>query len=122
VSLTSSMTTQINPPDRARALPIRFVNYCANIRWKDRIPLVVLFLGILYLGDTLVLWLPIPSGRQQYGVVKVRRYYAIQYKGNKIEYGYDGIVNEACAHSLFPQFGLLPCWYASRKTQEWVNY
>jgi hypothetical protein len=119
-------SAEINQPQKARAgwkapLPGRFISYCATIRWKDRMPLVVLLVGLLYLCDMLVLWLPIPPGRQQYGVVKVRRYYAIQFKGNKTEYGYDGIENKACTHSVFPQFGLPPCWYASCKTQEWVT-
>jgi hypothetical protein len=82
---------------------------------------VVLFLCVLYLGDALALWLPIPRGRQQYGVVPIRRYYAMPLKGGKTEYGYDGTENQTCVHSLFPHFGLPPCWYASRKTQKWVT-
>jgi|HubBroStandDraft_1064217.scaffolds.fasta_scaffold180529_1 hypothetical protein len=83
--------------------------------------IVVLSLCILYVGDALALWLPIPRGRQQYGVVQVRRYYAIPLKGGKTWYGYDGTENQDCANSLFPQFGLLPCWYESRKSVKWVS-
>lgn len=81
----------------------------------------VLCVCVAYLGDTLALWLSIPRGRQQYGVVRIQRYYAMPLKGGKTECGDAGTENETCAHSLFPHFGVPPCWYASRKTDKWVT-
>jgi hypothetical protein len=82
---------------------------------------MVLFLCVLYLGDALAFWLPIPPGRQQYGVVQIQRYYAMPLKGGKTEYGSDGTETQTCVHSLFPHQGLPPCWYASRKTVRWES-
>ncbi|MGO9449563.1 MAG: hypothetical protein ACLQDV_00750 [Candidatus Binataceae bacterium] len=87
---------------------------------KRKAFIVLLFLCVLYLGDAVVLLLPIP-GRQPYGVVQVRRYYVMPLKGGKTEYGYDGTENESCAQSLFPHSGLPPCWYASRHTEKWIT-
>ena len=82
--------------------------------------IAVLSLCGLFLADTLALWLPIPGGRQQYGVVQVRRFYAMPLKGSKTEYGDAGIENVTCVHSLFPHFGYNPCWYANRHKVKWV--
>jgi hypothetical protein len=60
-----------------------------------RIALIaVAALCVIYFGDALVLRLM----HQPYGVVQVRRYYAMPLKGNKT-----------------------PCWYASRKKEKWVT-
>jgi hypothetical protein len=83
--------------------------------------IVVAALCVLYLGDALTVWLPLPPGRQQYGTVQIHRYYAMPLKGGKTEYGAAGTENETCVHSLFPHFGLRPCWYASRHSEKWVT-
>jgi hypothetical protein len=79
--------------------------------------IVALSLFVLYLADTLLFHL----ASQPYGVVQVRRYYAMPLKGGKTEYGDAGVENDTCAHSLFPHAGFAPCWYASRKTEKWVT-
>lgn len=75
----------------------------------------------LFLLDTLAAWIPIPPSRQVYGEVKVEVFYAMQLKGNRTEYRDAGIQKRTCVHAIFPHFGYSPCWYASRKTEEWLN-
>jgi hypothetical protein len=81
----------------------------------------VLSVSGLFLADALALWMPIPPGRPQYGVVQVRRYYAMPLKGNKTEFGDAGVENVTCAYALFPHSGYAPCWYASRHKVKWVT-
>jgi hypothetical protein len=83
-----------------------------------RIALIaVAALCVIYFGDALVLRLM----HQPYGVVQVRRYYAMPLKGNKTEYGDAGVENDTCVHALFPHGGFAPCWYASRKKEKRVT-
>jgi len=87
---------------------------------KRALIIAVLSLCGLFLADTLALWLPVPAGRRQYGVIQVRRFYAMPLKGSKTEYGDAGTENVTCVHSLFPHFGYSPCWYADRNKVKWV--
>ena len=86
--------------------------------WMAKIALTaVAVLCVLYLGDAIAFRL----ARQPYGVVKVRRYYAMPLKGNRTEYGDAGVENDTCVHALFPHAGFPPCWYARRHTEKWVT-
>lgn len=78
-------------------------------------------LFVVYLADTLAIWIPIPPSRQVYGEVQVRVFYAMPLKGNRTEYEDGGIQKQACVHAIFPHFGDSPCWYASRHTQKWLT-
>jgi hypothetical protein len=83
--------------------------------------IVVASLCVLFLLDTLVVSLPIPSSRQVYGQVQVRLFYAMPLKGNRTEYRDGGIQKQTCVRSLFPHFGFSPCWYAARHTEKWLT-
>lgn len=61
------------------------------------------------------------SRNPQFGSVTVHRFYRIPQKSGKIEIQYDGDYTYDCARSLFPHSGDKPCWYLSRKTEEWVD-
>ena len=74
----------------------------------------VLSLVILYLGDYLSVRYRIPKSRSQFGVVKIRRYYAVGLKSGKTDYMFLAPENQVCVHSLFPHFGYSPCWYLRR--------
>lgn len=76
---------------------------------------------LLYAADFVVLKVRIATGRNPYGTVTVRSYYSIAKKNNKVEYDYIGTEDETCTHSLFPQGGHNPCWYASSHTERKIE-
>jgi len=80
------------------------------------------FLLLLYVGDYISIACRIPPGRQQFGSVEVQKLLAVPQKDRKIEYIADPPVAQQCVHSLFPQLGLTPCWYASRHAMQTINY
>jgi len=80
-----------------------------------------LSLLILYVGDYLSVRYRIPKGRDQFGVVKVQRYYAVGLKSGKTEFMFLGPKNLPCVHSLFPHFGYSPCWYLSRRKVQRID-
>jgi hypothetical protein len=88
---------------------------------KRLLLITVLSLLILYIGDDLSVRYKIPRGRQQFGVVRVQRYYAVGLKSGKTEFMFLGPQNQVCVHSLFPHFGYSPCWYLSRKRVQRVD-
>jgi hypothetical protein len=77
--------------------------------------LTVLSLLMLYIGDYVSVRYRIPKNRNQFGTVKVRRYYAVGLKSGKTEFMFLPPQNQVCVHSLFPHFGDAPCWYLSRR-------
>jgi len=83
--------------------------------------ITVLSLLVLYIGDDLSVRYKIPRGRQQFGVVRVRRYYAVGLKSRKTEFMFLEPKNQTCVHSLFPHFGYSPCWYLSRRNVQRVD-
>lgn len=56
-----------------------------------------------------------------FGSVTVHTYYAVKLKSGKTEYDYAGDHNISCANSLLPQYGVPPCWYAGRHTEEQIT-
>ena len=86
---------------------------------KRKLILAVLLLGLLYLGDFLSLRLRIPA-RDTFGNVTVHTYYSVKLKSGKTEYDYAGDHDVTCSNSMFPQFGVKPCWYARRHTDEQI--
>ncbi len=69
---------------------------------------------LLYAVDYLSLRLAIPRGRERFGTVQVRHYYAIAEKNNRVEFQFDPPEDQACVHSIFPHLGDQPCWYVKR--------
>jgi hypothetical protein len=80
-----------------------------------------LLAAAVYAGDYLSLRYRIPNNRESYGVVRVRRYYAVTMKNGKPEYFFDEPRDETCVYSLFPHFGNPPCWYLERRTTQLVK-
>ncbi len=76
---------------------------------------------LLYVTDFVVLRIRIATGHNPYGTVTVRSYYSIAKKNNKVEYDYIGTEDETCTHSIFPQNGHSPCWYASSHTERKID-
>jgi len=87
---------------------------------KRKLIMVVVVLAILYLGDFLSLRFRIPS-RDTFGSITVHTYYVVKLKNGKTEYDYAGDHDVSCTNSLFPQFGVRPCWYARRRTEEQIT-
>ncbi len=87
---------------------------------RRKLIIVVLVLGILYLGDLLSLRFRIPA-RDSFGSVTVHTYYVVKLKSGKTEYDYAGDHDVSCTNSLFPQMGNNPCWYARRNTEEQIK-
>jgi hypothetical protein len=87
---------------------------------KHKLIIVVVVLGILYLGDFLSLRIRIPV-RDTFGNVTVHTYYVVKLKNGRTEYDYAGDHDVSCTNSLFPQFGVKPCWYARRRTEEQIT-
>jgi len=42
-------------------------------------------------------------------------------KNGKVEVFYDQPLTEVCVHSIFPQVGDRPCWYASSRTVKSID-
>ena len=83
--------------------------------------ITVVTLFALYVCDYLSLQYRIPKGREQFGVVKIRRYYAVGLKSGKTEFMFLEPKNQTCVHSLFPHFGCSPCWYVSRRNVQRID-
>ena len=91
-------------------------------RWMKRIAVSVMALfALLYAGDYAVVRFRIPKGRDPYGVVKVRPYYAVTQKNGKPEFYFLDPQNQTCVRSLFPHLGYSPCWYVSRHAHQRIN-
>jgi len=78
----------------------------------------LLLLAVVYAGDYLSVRYRIPKNRDPYGVVRIRRYYAVTMKNGKPEFFFDPPTEQPCVHSLFPHFGYAPCWYLERRTTQ----
>ena len=87
---------------------------------KRKLIIVVGVLAILYLGDFLSPRFRIPT-RDTFSSVTVHTYYVVKLKSGKTEYDYAGDHDVSCTNSVFPQFGVKPCWYARRRTEEQIT-
>ena len=87
---------------------------------KRTLIIVVVLAGLVYLADFLSVRFGVPS-RDSLGTVTMHTYYVVKLKNGKTEYDYAGDHDVNCSNSMLPQFGLRPCWYASRHTDEQIN-
>jgi hypothetical protein len=87
---------------------------------KRALIIVVLVACIFYFADFLSARFRIPA-RESVGTVTMHTYYVVKLKNGRTEYDYAGDHDANCSNSLFPQFGLKPCWYASRHTEEQIT-
>jgi hypothetical protein len=81
----------------------------------------ILLLAVVYAGDYISVRYRIPKNRDPYGVVRIRRYYAVTMKNGKPEFFFDPPTEQTCVHSLFPHFGYPPCWYLERRRTQQVK-
>ncbi len=90
--------------------------------WGERasqvLVLAIVLLGILYVGDWVVLRIRIARGTA-YGSVDVDQFLSSALKGNKTEYDFVGTVHQTCSRSLFPQKGNPACWWLQRHKSQW---
>ena len=77
---------------------------------------------VLYAGDYLSVHYRIPNNRPQFGVVQVRRSYAIPQKNGRLQYTFDPPENQTCVESLFPHLGYTPCLYLRRHARQRIEY
>lgn len=82
---------------------------------------IVLLLALAYVGDDLAARLPIPPGRNPYGTVQIRSYYAVPQKDRKTEFYLGDSQTVTCIHALVPHFGYKPCWYWERHKVQRIN-
>jgi len=81
----------------------------------------ILLLAVVYAVDYISVRYRIPKNRDPYGVVCIRRDYAVTMKNGKPEFFFDPPTEQTCVRSLFPHFGYLPCWYLERRKTQQVN-
>ncbi|MGB8890126.1 MAG: hypothetical protein WCC87_25605 [Candidatus Korobacteraceae bacterium] len=82
--------------------------------------ILVIAVAVLYAADFLSLRFGIPA-RNPVGSVTVHTFYSVKLKNGKTEYDYYGDHEVNCTNSAFPQYGLKPCWWASRHTNEQIK-
>ena len=90
--------------------------------WLKRISAAaILGFAVLYVGDYILLRYRVAKSHEPYGMVRIRRYYAVTTKSGKPEYYFDQPTNQTCVRSLFGHFGYSPCWYLRRHTTQEVK-
>ena len=87
-------------------------------RSREVVIVLIVLLGILYVGDWLVLRWRVARGTAL-GSVEVHQFLATSLKGDKIEYDMTGTVQEKCARALVPQQGNPACWWLERHKAQW---
>jgi hypothetical protein len=91
-------------------------------KWRRRLPyllvVIVLLLGILYVGDWAVFRYRVSKGTA-YGSVEVDQFLATPLKGQKTEYDMVGSAQQTCSRSIFPQQGNSACWWLKRHNAQW---
>jgi hypothetical protein len=100
-----------------------------NGAWRRRVAragrvallVVVVVAGVVYAGDYLVLRYRMAGGRGAFARVEVDRYIAIQKKGNRTEFSYDGTETQTCVNSWFPHAGHSACWYLRRHREKRIE-
>jgi hypothetical protein len=87
-------------------------------RSREVVIVLIVLLGILYVGDWLVLRWRVARGTAL-GSVEVHQFLATSLKGSKTEYDLVGTFQEACSRSIFPQQGKPACWWLERHNSQW---
>jgi hypothetical protein len=73
---------------------------------------------LAFLIDYGVFRLRVVTGKQAYGSVVVRRYYAVLQKNGRTEFLFDPPEPWTCVKSLFSHEGYPPCWYLTRHPEQ----
>lgn len=89
------------------------------LKWSVRcaVGLAVAF-ALLYVGD----WAVFTVRGAPRGSVTVERTLVVPLKGNKQEFVDQGRLEQPCAHAVFGQSGLDPCWQLRRHPEQQVQY
>ncbi len=82
---------------------------------------VILLFAVVYIGDYVVLRYRVAKNRGPYGVVTVRKYYAVSTKSGKPDYYFDPPADQTCVQALFGHFGYSPCWYLRKHAVQEVK-
>lgn len=82
---------------------------------------VAVLMALVFVGDYVIARIRVAKNLGPYGVVQVRRSYAVTMKNGKPEYFFDPPADQTCLHSLFPHFGYPPCWHLRRRTTQQVK-
>jgi hypothetical protein len=81
-----------------------------------RAALALLLVPVLvYLCDFILIRFKVEFQGRAATLGSVQYLQAVQLKNGKTEVYYGDPQTEVCAHSVFPQYGHRPCWYASRE-------
>jgi hypothetical protein len=72
----------------------------------------------VFLVDYAVFRVRLATGREPFGAVTVRRFYAVQQKNGKTEFLFNPPASESCVNALFPHSGEQPCWYLRRHPEQ----
>jgi hypothetical protein len=93
-----------------------------KLPWLRLLLIAAAMLLLVYVCDYISIAYRIPNGREQFGSVEVQKLLAVPLKDHKTAYMAVPPQAQQCAYSLFPQLGLMPCWYESRHAVQQVNY
>lgn len=69
---------------------------------------------LLYASDWAIWSVHAASNHKGFGSVTVTRLVVAPLKGNREQYYPDGVIDQPCSQSLFPQGGSPPCWWLER--------
>jgi hypothetical protein len=83
--------------------------------------IAVAIVSLLYFCDYLSVKYRIPKSHEPFGSVVVKTFYAVPQKNGRTELIFKDSEDQTCVNSLFPHFGLTPCWYMSRHKEKWIN-
>jgi hypothetical protein len=89
------------------------VNVAARIA-KSALVIGGLLLAVLYICDYAFVRYKIRHPNLGSALGQVQVYEAARLKNGNFEVFWNQPQTETCVHSLFPQLGQIPCWYASR--------
>ena len=78
--------------------------------------------ALLYGGD--VAWVRLRIARHQdpRSTMEVRTLLAVPLKDGRMSYAPGSTETRTCVNALFPQLGVVPCWYLERHTRQVVQY
>jgi hypothetical protein len=83
---------------------------------------LVISVAVAYVADLIVFQVRLARGTGM-NSIPVEQYLATPLKGNKAEYDYMGMANEACSRSIFPQYSSSvwnpACWWLRRHPARW---
>ncbi|MGA8622469.1 MAG: hypothetical protein WB660_28600 [Candidatus Sulfotelmatobacter sp.] len=72
---------------------------------------------LAFVVDYCVFRYRVATNRQPFGKITVTSYDAVQQKNGKTQFIFNPPQAQTCVHSLFPQGGLVPCWYLQRHSE-----